>query len=420
MGLIFLNRYFHPDHSPTSELLSDLAFALSRRGFSVTVIASRLRYDDTVNLLPSHEIIHGVDIWRVRTSRRGRHKLVGRILDYGSFYVTAGWRLWRVARSGNVIVAKTDPPLLSVVAACVAWLRGAKLINWHQDIFPEVAEALGLGGDIGRVGFALLRFPRNWSLRRASFNVVVGTRMAKIVEQFGIAPETIRMIPNWADGKRISPVDASQNFLRADWGLTNDFVVGYAGNLGRAHEIETMLGAMQALNECSLASPPGTTLQAIKFLFIGGGALRATLEEEARKRKLANVQFRGYQPREQLACTLCVADVHLVSLNPKLEGLIVPSKIYAIAAAGRPAIFIGDPSGEIACILKEVGCGFAVSPANVTELKHCIVQLARSPQLGRIMGGRARVVFEQQWDRSIALNTWERLLDELVTSEANQ
>ena len=202
--------------------------------------------------------------------------------------------------------------------------------------------------------------------------------------------------------------------MRAEWGLDGAFVVGYAGNLGRAHEIETILGAMKALQR----NATGEKAQLIKFLFIGGGSLRATLENEVTQCKLANVVFRGYQPREQLAATLSAADVHLVSLNPKLEGLIVPSKIYAIAAAGRPAIFLGHPQGEIAKIIQETGCGFTVPSSNVWELKERILQLIRSPELRAIMGARARAAFEQSWDKDIALSKWERLFNEVTHSAA--
>ena len=212
-----MNRFFYPDHSATSELLSDLAFTLSRRGLEVAVITSRLRYDEPDRLLPPHESIDGVEVWRTWTTRQGRQLLLGRLLDYASFYLAAGWRLWRVTRRGNVVVSKTDPPLLSVVAACITWLRGAKLINWHQDIFPELAEALDFGGPIGRAGFALLRLPRNWSLRRARFNVVVGNTMAERMRQFGVPAESIRQISNWADGERIRPIDPCQNSLRFPW-----------------------------------------------------------------------------------------------------------------------------------------------------------------------------------------------------------
>lgn len=411
--VIFLNRFFYPDHSPTSELLSDLTFTLSFHGRKVTVITSRLRYYDPGRLLPAHDVVRGVEIFRVWTSRQGRHRLLGRIIDYASFYLTSAWQLWRLARSDSIIVAKTDPPLLSVPTAFIAWLRGAKLINWQQDIFPEVAEALGVGGQIGRAGFALLRWPRNWSLRRARCNVVVSQGMAATVSRLGVSPATVRIIPNWSDGERIRPVVHADNPIRAAWGLENSFVVSYAGNLGRAHEIGTLLASMKSLSQHAPASSDDGPAKEIKFLFVGGGALRPVLVEGITKSELTNVELRGYQPRTQLASVLGAADLHLVILNPELEGLIVPSKIYAIAAAGRPAIFIGDPSGEVANVLKDVGFGFTVEPNNVTELTGRIIELARSPQLCRTMGERARAAFEQRWDKTIAVRTWEQLLSEL-------
>ena len=167
---------------------------------------------------------------------------------------------------------------------------------------------------------------------------------------------------------------------------------------------------MQALDQAT-SHPPHP---AIRFVFIGGGALRQKLENEVRRRGLSNALFRGYQPRDQLAATLSVADVHLVSLNPKLEGLIVPSKIYAIAAAGRPAIFLGHPSGEISQILNESGFGFVVPSSNATELQNRILQLAREPHSRILLGIRAREAFEQRWDKEIAVHKWEGLLTEAM------
>ena len=144
--VIFINRFFYPDHSATSELLSDLAFALARRGFRVTVIPAGKLMKQRLRHLPPREFINGVEIWRVWTSKRGRQRLIGRSLDYFSFYFAAGLATVAARASGDIIVAKTDPPLLSVVVAPVAWLRRAHLVNWLQDIFPEVAEALNVGG----------------------------------------------------------------------------------------------------------------------------------------------------------------------------------------------------------------------------------------------------------------------------------
>jgi hypothetical protein len=167
MKLIFVNRFFHPDHSATSQLLSDLTFALVGQGHEVTVITSRLRYDDPAVQLPARDIVNGVRVERVRTTRFGRRTMTGRAIDYLSFYGAAALALVAAARRGSVIIAKTDPPMLSVMAAPIAMVRGAVLVNWHQDVFPEVMQALGLlRGRGGRLLLGLLRWLRNRSLRR--------------------------------------------------------------------------------------------------------------------------------------------------------------------------------------------------------------------------------------------------------------
>ena len=125
--------------------------------------------------------------------------------------------------------------------------------------------------------------------------------------------------------------------LRKEWIPDDRFVVGYAGNLGRAHDVDTVLASMTLLQERALKSLSDL---AAKVMFVFVAAPNAPLEREA-LRGLSNFRLRPYQPKKCLGETLAVADVHLVSLNPKLEGLIVPSKFYGIAAAGRATIFIG-------------------------------------------------------------------------------
>ena len=143
MRVVFVNRFCHPDHSATSQILSDLAAGLAAQGVAVTMIASRQRYDDPAAALPRREQWRGVEIQRVWTSRFGRRRLPGRALDYLSFYCSLPWTLWRLLRRGDVVVAMTDPPLVSLLVALVARLRGAVLVNWLQDLFPEVVINLG-------------------------------------------------------------------------------------------------------------------------------------------------------------------------------------------------------------------------------------------------------------------------------------
>src|SRR5258706_68335 len=135
--IIFLNRFFFPDHSATSQMVTSLAFRLAEFGKEVHVITSRQLYNNPQALLPACEIVHGVHIHRVASSKFGRSKLLGRALDYLSFYIFSWRRLRALATRGDVVIAMTDPPLLSLVAMRAAKRRGAHLVNWLQDVYPE-------------------------------------------------------------------------------------------------------------------------------------------------------------------------------------------------------------------------------------------------------------------------------------------
>lgn len=398
--VIFINRYFAPDISATSQMLSELCFALVPRGFRVVVLTSRSAYDAPATSLPPRETLQGVDVHRVWTTRFGRGSLAGRACDYLSFYLSALVALLLLARRGDVVVAKTDPPLVSVVAAVVAGIKGARLVNWLQDVFPEVALRLGVLAP-GALSRSLRRL-RNWSLVRARRNVVIGERMAALLVAEGVAREAIEVIPNWADGALIAPVAPADNPLRAAWGYGNSLVVGYSGNLGRAHEFDTLLGAAERLaNEADIA-----------FLFIGGGRGNQQLRAAVEARGLRNLQFQPYQAPALLAQSLSVPDVHLVSLLPAMEGLIVPSKIYGIAAAGRPCIFIGDPAGEVAGLLAAGGFGLTVAPGDSEALAAAILGLREDAAERHRLGQRARAFFDQGGSVQEAAARWDVLLRE--------
>lgn len=247
-------------------------------------------------------------------------------------------------------------------------------------------------------------------------NVVVGERMAKRVSELGVSSDRIRSIPNWADGSVITPIDHGANTLRRAWNLGDAFVVAYSGNLGRAHDIGTLLEAMTILadaTEGTLHAKTAPQRRQVAWLFIGGGALLAPLKAEVERRGLTSVHFRPYQSRAYLALSLSVADVHLVSLRPELEGLIVPSKFYGIAAAGRPTIFIGDKYGEIARLIGYYRCGSVITMGDGTALAHDILELATQPGLCQLIGENARKAFEAEFDKPIAMARWQNVLLEI-------
>ncbi len=399
--IIFVNRFCHPDISATSQILSDLASSLAETS-DVYLVASRIRYDDHNEILPQLEHWGNVTIHRVWTSRFGREHLVGRLLDYLTFYFTAPLKAFQLSTKDTVLVAMTDPPMISIPLAVVARLRGAKLVNWLQDLFPEVAIALGirLGGVLVAKTLVSLR---NLSLRAASINVVLGARMCSIAAAH--APRVpVRIVANWSPTAEIVPRPRATNPFNADWQLNGKFVVGYSGNLGRAHELGVLLDAAAILK---LRSD-------IVFLIIGEGNQKEQLQRDAIARGLTNIIFKPYQSKAFLKFSLTLPDVHLVSLKPELEGLIVPSKFYSSIAAGRPVIFIGAYDGEIAREIERGQCGITVPPGSAALLAHAIARLHDDRIIRGNMAGNARKLFERNYNQPIAIAKWNDLLTEVA------
>ncbi|MDR3416954.1 MAG: glycosyltransferase family 4 protein [Nevskia sp.] len=400
--LVFVNRYFYPDVSATSQILFDLTSRLARSGLDVHVVCSRQLYEDSRANLPGRDSVEGIQVHRIRTARFGRARLAGRAIDYLSFYAACAGYLPRLLRRGDVLVAKTDPPLISVVAAAAARLRGAALVNWLQDVFPEVASQLEVA-PLPPWLYAALRRIRDGSLRAAHTNVALGLGMRDFLIGRRIAEERIRVIENWADQDAIRTMPAQASELRRSLGLQDRFVVGYSGNLGRAHDYRTILDAASAL-----APNPR-----IVFLMVGGGANMTRLKEEAGSRQLTNLLFLPYQPRASLSDSLAAADIHLACLLPELEGLIVPSKFYGILAVERPVVYIGKPDGELAGIIGTAGCGAVVSCGDGAALAETLLKLQADPAKARAMGLRARKLFVETYTVDRATSQWLDLLREI-------
>lgn len=398
--IIFLNRYFYPDHSATSQILSDLAFHLADKGHEVHVVTSRQLYNDAAAQLPEADIIRGVQVRRIARTHFGRASLIGRALDYISYYRAVRRALAALAGPGDIIVAKTDPPLLSVVAAREAKRSGARLINWLQDLYPEAAVALGVPLMRGPLAALLTRL-RNNSLRAAAANVVIGEAMRQRLAAQGIPSNTLCVIPNWSDDEAIVPLPAAQNPLRRDWGLDGKFVVGYSGNFGLAHDFDTVLAAAGRLRDHPR----------IVFVLTGDGRQRDALIQKVIDNGLeATVRFFPYQDRALLPSSLAVADVHWLSLRPELEGVILPSKFYGIAAAGRPIVALAATGGELALLIERHGCGTAVATSDVARLTGLLTALADDSARCIELGLNARAMLDAEFTRRQAFASWRDVI----------
>ena len=398
MRLLFVNRYFYPDISATSQLLTELAEDLAAKGETVTVITGNTSYLSGGIQLEADERHNGIRILRVGFTRFGRSRLLGRLADYLSFWVCAFWAAVR-QKNQDCLVVLSDPPLLSVLAALVRFQNPVKTVCWLQDTFPDIAVRAGVLDD-WFAGPVLKRIAK-WSLRRLDRVIVIGRCMERRILSEGLPSQSVIQIPNWADGHLIQPVPRHENAFLRRHGLQDRFVVMYSGNHGMVHEYETLVELMRQTREVA----------ELCFCFVGEGVWKPRLVDTARTEGWKHTLFLPYESKEGLKSSLSAADLHLVSLRRDMEGLSIPSKLYGILAAGRPVLFIGPPSSEVSLVIREAGCGFCVVPGDVSWAVRALLAGYHDRALLEEQGAAARHYFDRQCDRTLASTRFEQALE---------
>jgi len=393
MRLIILNQFFYPDHSATSQLMTELAESLVERGVEVTALAGRGRYAGGEKLT-GRESHNGVCIERAWATSFGKKSLSARICDYLSFYLGATWMLLKLRRH-DVVMALTTPPLIGLVALVIGRLRRMRVVMLVQDVYPDIAVALGALRPQSLVT-KTIELISNQVLKRSDRIVVLSESMRKrIAQKVGDARASrIDIIHNWADGDDIQPLTKSDNPFIAKHNLADKFVVLFSGNFGRVNEFKTVLEAVKLLRDRN----------DVVFLFVGGGAKEKELEDFRQTHCLSNIRMLPYEPRQSLRYSLAAGDTLLVTLADGLAGLSVPSKTYAIMAAGRPLLFVGDPNCDVTTIIEEHNCGAVIESGDSARLAEVIVTWASNRCQTEKLGASARLAFEKRFDRTHAVN----------------
>lgn len=401
-SIVLLNRFYWPDVAATGQMLTDLAEDLAARGWSVVVIASRGGYEGKGELLPAEEWRNGVRILRVNGTRFGRHRIAARMLDYVSYLGGAAARVLRLPRP-DVVAAMSDPPFLAAVAVLAARLRGARAVYWVQDLFPQIATRLGVMREDSvtyRASEALAR-----ALHARCDQVIgLGPQMARALVTAGAPQARTTFVHNWADAQAVRPVPPAENAFLREQGLDGKFVVLYSGNAGRAHPFEAVMHAARVLRDDD----------AVRFVFIGGGKKLPELRAVTQAEGLSNVRFLDYLPREQLSLSLSAANVSLVTEDPDVSGLLVPSKTYGILASGRPILFVGSGESDVATVVRDAGCGCVIAPDDHEGVVRTIRDWKADPALVDAMGTRARHAAEQTYDRRHATERWAGVVSAML------
>jgi colanic acid biosynthesis glycosyl transferase WcaI len=403
--VVFFNRSYWPDLEATGQLLTQLTEDLADE-FAVEVVVGQPNATASGVTYDRRGISEraGVTIRRLRHTRLPKHALWSRLTNLLSFTWAAGWTTFWLPRA-DVVVMQTDPLFLPFVGRWLQWTTGCRLVIYLQDIYPDIAVAVGKL----REGW-ITRTLRSWLFgiyRRADRVVVLSRDMEATCLGYGVPAEKLRCLANWADARDLRP-EKTANAFRQRQGWGDDFVVMYSGNLGLAHDLESLVEAATILRDEA----------GLRFVFVGEGAQRGSLERRVSERGLTNVQFLSYQPYSELSTSLSAADVQVVSLLPAASGLVMPSKLYGILATGTAVLVLADPTTELAETVRDQELGLVVDatdPAKMVErLVTAIRGLRGDPAGCRAMGERGRKLLEAEYDRPVQTGRFRVMLRELT------
>lgn len=373
--VLLLNLYYPPDTSATAKMAKTVVDALAAK-HDVAVLCGRPSYDPTERRdwhFFQNEIAGRVRVIRVGSTAYPRIQMKRRVLNYLSYVFLAVPRALFV--DCDVVLAMTDPPFEGIVGAFVALLKGRPYVYNIRDLYPDMA----VGGSIVQPGLLSRVWEKlhRWALRRATRVVVLGEDMRQRIVSKGVDSAPLVIV---RDGAEIPvpanlPADLDQQVIQAIRGNFR-FVLLHAGNLGFYGAWETLLAGAG-----TLAS------DGIGLVFVGDGAQRERLQAAAAD--IPNVRFLPFFPGNKIPSVLAAADAHVITVKRGLEGVVVPSKLYGIMAAGKPIVALAPPQCD--CVSLGATGGFAISadPGNAMEFAAAVREISRDPKKLRAMGEAA-------------------------------
>ena len=399
MKILLLNLYFPPDTSATAKMAATVVDALSAR-HEVTVLCGRPSYDPSERRpwrLWQSESRGRVRIIRVGSTDFPRFAMKRRVLNYLSYVALAIPRA--LFLRCDVVLAMTDPPFEGIVGAIVALFKRKPYVYNIRDMYPDMA----VGGAIVEPGLLARVWEKlhRWALRRATRVIVLGEDMrARIIDK-GIAPAKIEIA---RDGAEIFPLDVSpplmdNEVIRTIRGSFS-FVLLHAGNLGFYGAWETLIKAAADLEA-----------DGVGLVFVGEGAQHEYVEKLAKDAR--NVRFLPFFPSGKIASVLAAADAHIITVKRGLEGVVVPSKMYGILAAGKPIVAIAPKETDAASLGAKFGFAVSADPDNPENVTAAIRSLVKDGAKVQSMG-RAALAVAPDYDRVKELQKFVKIIEGAV------
>lgn len=399
MKILLLNLYYPPDTSATAQMACTVVDTVSIH-HRVTVLCGRPSYDPSERRawrLYRTEADGLVRVIRAGSTAFQRFKMKKRLLNYLSYAALAV--PCALFLDCDVVLAMTDPPFQGIVGAFVAMLKRKPYMYNIRDLYPDMV----VGSEIVRSGLLVRVWERlhRWALRRAQRVIVLGEDMGARIIAKGVDPSRVVVIRDGAEipppEKPFSPPDPE--VVRAIRGGFS-FVLLHAGNLGFYGAWNTLVTAVRKLSS-----------EGVCLVFVGRGAQRPAVEAAAAGSN--NIRFFDFFPSAKVPSVLAAADAHVVTIKRGLEGVVVPSKMYGILAAGRPIVAVAPKETDVVSFGIEQGFAVAADPDKPAELVDVFRGLMADVKKLRTMGEAARAA-APAYDRVRELQKYLEILDHIA------
>jgi glycosyltransferase involved in cell wall biosynthesis len=400
-----ITQFYPPDYAATGQLIEELAVQLSQLGLPVQVFTGQPGYAFQNESAPAREYLNRVTIRRSRSTRIWSKRIRGKAVNGLLFCIRSGLHLLRTRSRGDVLLLTTAPPFLPILGYLANKIFGIPYVCLLYDLYPDVAVELNVVSKqhwLVRLWDAV-----NCLIWKSAQQIIVLSPSMKdrVVAKCPEIINRIAIIHNWADPNWIVPLAKQQNSFAKEFNLVDSFTVLYSGNMGRCHDMDTILEAVKLLEQ-----------EPIKFVFIGNGAKRQPFRLKASELGLQNCQFLPYQDKENLPYSLTACDLSLVSVSPGMEGLVAPSKLYSALAAARPIAVVCEQHSYLRGIVTDACCGEAFSNGDAAGLANFIRRLAADRKLVKQMGQAGRHYLLSHFTPELIAKQYSEVLHEAVFS----
>ena len=401
--LLLIHQAFVSPHEAGGTRHFELAQYFRKKGIDLTIVASDLSYLTGGKVsrrqgLVTHESVAKFNVYRARTYPALHRSFIWRVISFFSFMVTS---LAAALRAGAVDgVLGTSPPIFQALSAwSIARIRGVPFILEVRDLWPEFAVDMGV-----LTNPLLIRLSRgleSFLYAQASHIVVNSPAYRDYLKAKGIKVAKISLIPNGVDCSMFN--GNSGGHLRKKLGLTENFVITYAGALGPANDIPILLKAANLLRK----------KEDIHFLIVGDGKDREKLITMAKNLNLSNITFLGARPKSEIPRILAASDACLAILqNIPMFRTTYPNKVFDYMAAGRPTLLAID--GVIREVVEAASGGVFVPPGDYQALASAVVNLAADPFEAKQMGAAARRYVARHFNRNQQAEQFAQLLHKSI------